>query len=266
LQPRYPVSQFGSFALKDRAIFRRSSLFQFKRGSHTCLFYQSDDVLLEILTPFVADGLSRNERCFCVQKPAVLKRLAHNLTFLGIDAKRETDRGRLELHTQDEVYFPGGTFEPRWLMDSLIRFIQKTRQDGYTAFRSAGDLSWVVEGRDEFNKVVNYEKMVDEYYPGQRAIGLCQYPLHHFSSDALESVSRHHRMTLAETAPNSLHFSIHLRDGQCRAEVVADNFASGPRYDYVVQKHKTQEIVGWGVAPSFEGAVKRAGRLASKIS
>jgi hypothetical protein len=251
--------------LKDRAIFRRSSLFQFKHGSHTCLFYQSDDVLLEILTPYIAEGLSRHERCFCVQKSPILKRLAHNLTFLGIDAKKEIKRGALELHTEQEVYFSDKRFEPRIMMDMLIRAIQQTREEGFSAFRSAGDLSWAVDGRNECGKVLDYEKMVDKYYPGQPAIGLCQYPIRRFPSNALESISRHHKMNLAETGANSVHFSIHLRYGQCNAEVVADNFVSGPRYDYVVQKHKTQEIVGWGVEPSFEGAVKKADRLASRM-
>jgi MEDS: MEthanogen/methylotroph, DcmR Sensory domain len=260
------LRSFAASVSKDRAIFRRSSLFPFRRGSHTCLFYESDDVLLEILTPYIAEGLLGGERCFCAQKPAILKRLAHNLTFLGIDAKKEADRGKLELHTQDEVYFPEKQFEPRILMDTLIRFIHQTRKEGYTAFRSAGDLSWAVDGCNETGKVLDYEKMVDEYYPGQPAIGLCQYPIRQFAPDALESISQHHKMKMTETGPNSVHFSIHLRYGNCNAEVVADNFAFDPRYDYVVQRHRTQEIMGWGVASTFDGALKKTDRLAAKSS
>src|ERR1700733_3649675 len=38
---------------------------QFSHGDHVCHFYQSNESLLTMLSPFVADGLKKGERCFC---------------------------------------------------------------------------------------------------------------------------------------------------------------------------------------------------------
>jgi hypothetical protein len=38
-------------------MFRLSPLFQFRHGDHLCVFYRSEDALLEVLTPYVAEGI-----------------------------------------------------------------------------------------------------------------------------------------------------------------------------------------------------------------
>jgi len=60
---------------------------------------------MEMLSPCIAVGILRGERCFCAQKPEVLKRLEYDLRFIGIDTDREIRRGALELH--------GGKILPR---------------------------------------------------------------------------------------------------------------------------------------------------------
>jgi hypothetical protein len=43
-------------------MFRESSLFQFKNGDHTCVFYRTDRELMEVLTPYVAAQLAASDR------------------------------------------------------------------------------------------------------------------------------------------------------------------------------------------------------------
>jgi|HubBroStandDraft_5_1064220.scaffolds.fasta_scaffold147452_2 hypothetical protein len=247
-------------------MFRQSPLFEFRHGTHACVFYRSDDALLEVLTPYIAKGLIQGERCFCAQRPEILKRLVYDLMFLGIDTDKEIKRGALELHTEDDVYFPNKQFEPAIMMNMLVRSIQQARDHGFAAFRSAGDLSWAVRGRNECDNVLGYEKMVSTYYPGRPAIGLCQYPVSDFPAPVLERVLQNHRMHLSDTAPNSYHSSIHIHYDQCDAEVVADKYITNPRYYYVVQRHQPREIVGWGISPTFDGATANVDQLATKAN
>src|ERR1700749_4177872 len=93
-------------------MFHNSLLFQFKHGDHTCVFYRNEDSLREVLTPYIADGLRRGERCFCAQAPQICKRLVFDLQFLRIDTDSAIRRGALEIHSFDEVYFPNRKFEP----------------------------------------------------------------------------------------------------------------------------------------------------------
>lgn len=217
---------------------------------------------MEVLTPFIADGLRRGDRCFCVQKPEVLKRLVYDLIFLGLDPDKEMARGALDLHTEQETYFPNQRFEPNEVMNLLVRSISDARAMGFTAFRSAGELSWATEGRNDCDKVLGYEKLVDDYYPGQPAIGLCQYDMNKFAPEVLRDVVQAHRLQLAETAANSQHSSIHFRNPEWSAEVVADRLAENPRYYYVVQSRQPRKIASWGVAPDFESAAAMISQVA----
>jgi two-component system, sensor histidine kinase PdtaS len=243
-------------------MFRESSLFQFKNGDHTCVFYRSDKELMEVLTPFVADGLRRGERVFCAQRPEILKRLTHDLIFLGLNPDYERESGALDLLTEEEAYFPHSQFEPLAMMDMLIRSIYTARAKGFTSFRSAGELSWAVQGRNECDRVVGYEKLVEEYYPGRPAIGLCQYPMDKFEPSVLRAVLASHRMQISDTSPGSNHCSIHFRNEGWTAEMVADKITTEPRYYYVVQHSQPFEIAGWGVSNDFDSASASIGKLA----
>jgi hypothetical protein len=234
-------------------MFRHSSVFQFKNGDHTCLFYRTANDLMRVLIPFIADGLRRNERCFCAQKPEILKQLVYDLRYLGINAEQEIRRGALELRSEDETYFPNRRFEPQVMMDMLIRSMREAKEKGFLSFRSAGELSWAVEGRNECDLVIGYEKLVNEYYPGKPAIGLCQYCIDKFPPEVLKCVVNAHRMHLVEPS-GSAYSSLSLRNGHWAAELVADKTAHNPRYYYVVHGQQPQEVLGWGVAPNFESA------------
>ena len=146
-------------------MFRHSLLFQFKHGDHTCVFYRNEDSLREVLTPYVADGLRRNERCFCAQTPEICKRLIYDLRFLGIDTDTAIARGALEIHTWDEVYFPNRKFEPAAMMDLLLTSMEDAQNRGFTALRTAGELSWASEGRADWDQLFAYEQMVDDIFP-----------------------------------------------------------------------------------------------------
>jgi hypothetical protein len=242
-------------------MFQQSSLFQFKNGDHTCVFYRTANDLMRVLIPFIADGLRRNERCFCAQKPEILKQLIFDLRFLGIDAEREIKRGALELHSEDETYLPNRRFEPQAMMVMLIDSIYEAKKKGFQSFRSAGELSWAVEGRNACDLVVGYEKLVDEYYPGKPAIGLCQYQIDKFPPEILKAVIDAHRMHLVESSGSS-YASLYVRNGHWAAEVVADKTVESPRYYYVVQSRQPQDVVGWGIAPDFESASAGVDQLA----
>jgi len=66
--------------------------------------------------------------------------------FLGVDTESAIRRGALEIHTFDEVYFPNRRFEPEAMMDLLLHSIEDAWNKGFSALRTAGELSWASEG------------------------------------------------------------------------------------------------------------------------
>lgn len=247
-------------------MLRHSSLFQFRHGDHTCVFYRTEDALREILTPFVADGLRRGERCFCAQKSHIARRLVFDLRFLGIDTDEALRRGALEIHTEDDVYLPNNKFEPQLMMNMLLRSMDDALHNGFTAFRTAGELSWAVRGIDRCDQLIDYEKIVDRCFPGKPAIGLCQYDINAFAPEVLESAIQAHRIRLADVSHNTTHSGMAIREGEYWSEIVANKRVQKPSYYYVVERHGLPEIVGWGIANSFDSATEQAGNLVQKTS
>lgn len=230
------------------------SLFQFKHGDHTCVFYSDITSLLEILTPYIVEGLRNNERCFCAQRPEVLRALSNDLSFLGISVDREVKRGALELHTTNEVYFPNMRFEPVVLMELLERSIEDSVRAGFTGFRPAGDLSWAVEGRDECDRLIDYEQLVEASYPGKPVHGICQYPVKRFKLEVLKRVIDAHRKVIDNSGTTSSNVSLSIRDSNCDAEIVVNKLTVQPSYQFVVERHRG-DILGWGQTASFDAAI-----------
>jgi hypothetical protein len=243
-------------------MLRHSPLFQFKHGDHTCVFYRNEESLREILAPYIADGLRLGERCFCAQKPHIGRRLLLDLRFLGIDTDAAIRSGALEIHHEEDVYFPGGKFEPRAMMDMLMRSLREALEKGFTAFRVAGEPSWTFEERDDRDRFLDYEGLVDGYFPDKAIIGLCQYDMRALPTEMLEAIVDAHRLHLFDSS--DIHSGISVRNGNYWSEIVADKLVVSPHYYYVVRRRKPAEVLGWGVAPTFDSASKKAEQIVNR--
>lgn len=243
----------------------RPPLFRFKHGDHACIFYQSEDSLMEVLTPYILEGLRKNERCFGAQKPQVLQRLFEGLRARGVDVDREVRRGALEFHTENEIYFPHGLFEPAILLDMLLQSVDEAAKKGFSGFRTAGDLSWAVRGWNMCDQIVGYEQMVERSYPGRKATGICQYPIKDFPTQVLEDVLRAHRLHLA-ASPEQVYRSMHVGYPHCSAEIVANKFDLNPYYYYVVEQREPRQIMGWGTSTDFDSATAHIDRIAGEVT
>ena len=246
-------------------------LVQFKRGDHICLFYRDERMLVQTLAAYLAAGLNKGERCFCAQKPHLIPQIFKALELLGIHVDEQVSRGALEVHTTDEVYFPEGKFEPRIMMDMLERSIKQAVADGFTGFRTAGEMSWALEDTRCENgnccdQLVNYEKLVQSAYPGKPAIGICQYPLNRFPKHMVSAILDAHRMALEETMAGSNHSTLTIRQGNYLADIVTDRLNPGSAYHYVVQGQGSFDVLSWGVEPTLEGAVSRSGSIMADIA
>ncbi|HEU5413639.1 MAG TPA: MEDS domain-containing protein [Candidatus Angelobacter sp.] len=233
-----------------------SSVFQFKRGDHICIFYRDAATLVETLVPYLVDGLRKGERCFCAQKPEIIPRLRMALEAHGVDTHQEIRRGALEIHAEDEVYFSDGKFERQAMMEMLDRSINESLRQGFAGFRIAGEMSWALSGRNGCDQLPAYEAMVNASFPHKAAIGICQYPLHGFSPRVLESVIASHLMALQETMISTHHSALSMRRGEYVADIVADRFDPATAFHYVVQKHGAKEVLGWGVEHGMDRAME----------
>jgi hypothetical protein len=174
---------------------------QFSHGDHVCHFYQTDDSLLKKLSPFIAEGLKKGERCFCVQKAAVRERLCADLGSAGIDVEREIGRGALLFQSEQELYFDGDGFDPKRILERLGQLMTASLEAGFSGLRTAGDLSLACSDPVLQEQIVAYEQAVDEFYADKRAIAFCSYRLDRLSQAMLAPVIDAHGFHVMDTHP-----------------------------------------------------------------
>ena len=245
-------------------MLRESPIFQFRHGDHICVFYRSEDSLREVLTPYIAEGLRRGQKCFCAQKPHIGGQLLNDLRFIGVNTTDAIRRGALEIHTEDEAYFSNRRFEPQAMTDMLARSMKEALERGFTGFRTAGEMSWVLDGRNLCDQMFEYERLVEEFFPGKPAVGLCQYNVNVFPPQILEKVVTAHRLCVTEPSGSPIHSAITVRKGNYWSEIVADRLVLSPNYYYVVQRRTPAEVVGWGIERDYDAAHTKAEKIIQK--
>ena len=242
-------------------MYSQSPTIQFKRGDHICLFYRDEQSLVETLARYLADGLKNGERCFCAQKPQIVPRLFSALDQQGIDIAAECKGGALEIHKEEEVYFPRGRFERMAMMAMLERSIDESLARGFTGFRSAGEMSWAVDPRRGdpdvlCDQLIGYEEMVQASYPSKAAIGICQYAVREFPKPVLDRVLDAPRIALEETMVSTNHSTLTIRRGDFAADIVADRVNPGESFQYVIQQRGSREVLSWGMESAMDDAIR----------
>ncbi|HKD79629.1 MAG TPA: MEDS domain-containing protein [Candidatus Angelobacter sp.] len=247
-----------------------SSLVQFKRGDHICLFYRDEPSLVETLVHFLAAGRRRHERCFCVQKPHIIPLILEGLEALGMNTTLERQLGTLDIHTDDEFYYSRGSFEPQALIDALDKAIQDALTLGFTGMRIAGELSWALDGCHGnqtvlCDQIVGYERLVQRSFPGKPMIGLCQYAANLFPSDVLRRVLDAHRIAIEETMVSMNHSTLTLRAGNFLADIVTDRIRPGSAFHYVVQRRAGNDVLSWGQEPTIDAAIRTSETIMAEL-
>jgi class 3 adenylate cyclase len=172
-------------------------------GDHCCLFFTSPQEQVRITAPFLHSGLRAGERCVFVGDDGEVEMIRAGLKDAGISVEQEARKGRLVM-TSEREYLDGG----RWSTEKMLGFLQQAydgaMQDGFTALRAAGDVSWQVGPEQDYGQVVYYETLLDMFFIGKRMVGMCQYPRGKCPADVLGGILSTHKIAAidAQVCPN----------------------------------------------------------------
>ncbi len=174
------------------------------QGDHVCLIYETAAEQLAATVPFVRDGLERGERTLYIIDESTLREVAAALAEGGIDVEHEVGRGALVLATKREAYLHSGMFDPQ----GMIRFLRQTAEaavaEGYTGLRITGEMTWALGPEKGCERVVEYEALLNEYFPGSGALAICQYNRERFAPEVIHDVLRTHPIAILgqQVCPN----------------------------------------------------------------
>jgi hypothetical protein len=228
--------------------------FRLAHGDHACLFYQSDDSLTQALLHFCIDGLQKGERCLCTQKPHIVKRLRTELRRAGVDVEKEIERGGLALGTAADRYLRDGEFRPVELVETLKGHVQASSRDGFSGFRTSGDLSGMTDTRIKGTQFIDYERLVSECYPSSRLTSMCVYSADSLPSRTRSSITDIHSVKIVDPRSPSAYSWIQIKSKGYVAEVITDKFVERTSFSYIVRRLDSQDVLRYGDKPTFDSA------------
>ncbi len=156
-----------------RARIRR--VMAFTRGDHVCALYSTTAELAREVASFLAEGLTRRERCWYGAAGNEMDAVRAALEQRGIDVAAETRRQALMLLAGEGAYVAHGRFNAESTLQVFNDAIEQVYTDGFTGFRAAADMSWALECEDGAHHVIVYEALLRTLFANCRAIGLCLY-------------------------------------------------------------------------------------------
>jgi two-component system, chemotaxis family, sensor kinase Cph1 len=147
----------------------------FECGDHICLIYSNIRELAATASDFLADGLTKGERCWYVASGPEEHAVRAALRRASIDVEAHTARGALRLIPASEAYLVHGQFDPEATMRVFNDAIEKSLADGFTGFRAAAEMSWALEPNGGLDRLITYEALLRTLFANCRVAGLCLY-------------------------------------------------------------------------------------------
>lgn len=169
-----------------------TSLATLRLGDHVCLFYRDRAEQLAIAAEYIKQGLSRRERCLYVCDDCSENEVRAGLEAAGVavtDAERE---GAFLLVTKKEAYLRNPQFDAEGMLNLLNEAVETALDLGYTGLRATGEMTWTLAGVAGTERAIEYEGLMNEFYPSVRAVGLCQYHVGKLPAHMLEGALRTH--------------------------------------------------------------------------
>lgn len=160
-------------------------------GDHAALFYQTKAEQLEIVIPFIAIGLERNERCMYIAEDNTTSDICRKLQEFGVDVAEARKKDALKVVTKHETYLRHGVFQPDKMTDELCDAVDDAVDSGFAGLRAAGELSWALDLPSALEQMVAYEEALEEHFYSKFA-ALCQYDESRYPAYIVERMKRLH--------------------------------------------------------------------------
>ncbi len=176
-------------------------------GDHSCLIYETPAEQRAAIVPFFVEGLARGERCLWIADDRSVEEVKAFLFEAGVDVGAEMARGAFLLRTKRETYLQDGAFDPRAMIETLRSTLAETITEGFTGLRGSGEMTWAVGGEPGSDRIIEYEALLNDFFPGKSFVAICQYNRSRFAPGVILDVLRtHHYAVVGELVCPNLYF------------------------------------------------------------
>ena len=146
-------------------------------GWHFCQFYRDFKQLVDMVAPYIAEGLHNGEGCLWVLPDAVSGAEAcQALARFVADVDRRVATGQLEVLSHRAWYLGASqrlkSFEE--ISEALVLKQDQALARGFRSLRAAGDAGWV-SGTEESKDFIDYEMKVNAAIGATKIAAVCTY-------------------------------------------------------------------------------------------
>lgn len=150
-----------------------------RSGSHFCIFYETENDLLEILVPYFKTGLIANEYCLWVVAPYEFHSTAEAEEALAQalpELSRYMAEKRMEIVSYQDAFGTNGTLRTSEAIEPFREKLDAAEKRGLLRLRGSGSSAWVREQLGAAN-FIEYEHEIDALLGNQQLIVACTFPL-----------------------------------------------------------------------------------------
>ena len=166
-------------------------------GTHFCLFYETKEDLLEILTSYCKAGLESGEFClWIVAEPLTVEEAIGALKETVPGFSRYLADSSIEIVSARDWYLSGGTFDLKRVTAGWLEKLARASAKGYVGVRVTGDTAWLQ--KKDWKHFCEYEEGLNEAVANQRLAVLCTYPLAACGAMEILDVVRTHQFAVAK--------------------------------------------------------------------
>ncbi|MHC4557122.1 MAG: PAS domain S-box protein [Planctomycetota bacterium] len=172
---------------------------ELKPGDHLCCIYENDQEHRALLTTFMRQGLDRGEKIFYIVDARSAEQILSYLREDGLDVEDYLKNGQLSVLSVDESYMLEGVFDPDGMICLLEKETRRALDEGYSALRVTGEMSWALRGLPGSERLMEYESKLNTFFPGNKCLATCQYDSRKFKPDILLDVLTSHPIAIIGT-------------------------------------------------------------------
>ncbi|HEX3034854.1 MAG TPA: PAS domain S-box protein [Thermodesulfobacteriota bacterium] len=180
-------------------------------GDHVCCLYETEEEHRTFVTSFLRKGIERGEKVIYVVDSHIAETILDYLRDDGLKVDSYLSSGQLIILSADEVYVKRGVFDPNEMVSLLRTETERALNEGYSALRVTGEMSWTLKGLPGSERLIEYESKLNEFSTGGKCLTLCQYDRRLFrrrvdSSLILDVLSVHPTVALGTEVYHNLYY------------------------------------------------------------
>ena len=165
-------------------------------GDHLCLIYRSHQEQFAAVIPFIKQGLEKGEKCLYIVDERTAQEVEDALQQEGVDVQGRLDAGQLSILTKEDAYLKEGYFDPDKMIALLAESTEAALQEGYPGLRVTGEMTWIFARLPGWERLIEYEARLNHFFPGSKALAICQYSEARFSPELLLDVLTTHPLVI----------------------------------------------------------------------